>query len=261
MHAISYIINSPAGQFSRLSPLDCLLKKKLSEIIRHRDVVFYEMKSAHGLPTRFDRIVLIFLLQKLLQNEVHNYSLIITRYEIAKNVYDHIKSFSKQKYDRIMLALKRWESMSIQFEQLMRENIQNNTTYYSIIDSVNLDPETHKLIIRFNQYYVDQIQNFTVFKETDAKTHKRIFSEYKKLARPIAVRLYEILMRHLFNQYLWCIDIHDLKILLTVDAHYSPSRVLQLLHPAIEEVNTYTFFNVDFDYDKQRSLCIFKRKD
>jgi len=237
-------------------------KIKLSKVIIHRDEIFYEMKSEAGLPTRFDKIILGFLMQKLFLNEsVVNYTLITTRYEIAKNIYSASKSFSKQKYERIMLALKRWNVMCIRFEDIVSENGHRSMKYFSVIDSVNLDKNTHKLTIQFNQDYIKQTKSSMVFNSLDITAYKKCFLECKKLARPLSMRLYEILLRNLLDRYVWCIDISHFALLLTLEGNQPPSRVLQLLKPAIEEVNKQTHMNIDFDYDKQRSLCIFKKRD
>lgn len=229
-------------------------KTKVYSVIMHRGNGFYEMKSPEGLPTRFDKVVLYFLLHKLFENKQETpFSIVTTRYEIAKNVLAQEKNFSKQKYDRIMLALKRWKAIYIRFEGIFCETENCTIKYFSIIDYVSLDKKTNKLIIEFNEQYVRQIRETNLYRTIN-------FEEYKKLVRPVSARLYEVLIKNLLNYPLWCVDINDLGERLTLEKRLYPSHVLGSLKPAIEDINKYTTMYINFDYDKQRSLCIFKKR-
>jgi len=92
-------------------------KEVIYNFIIKKDSGFYEMKSSEGLPSRFDKVVLYFLLHKLFQQDkLKSAEVVTTRYEIAKNVLNQEKNFSKAKYERIMLALKRWKAIYMRFE-------------------------------------------------------------------------------------------------------------------------------------------------
>jgi hypothetical protein len=49
-------------------------------------------------------------------------------YDIAKAVYPNVKHLGKEHYDRIMLALKRWKDIGIEFKGIFYENDNYTTT-------------------------------------------------------------------------------------------------------------------------------------
>lgn len=150
-----------------------------------------------------------------------------------------------------MFALKRWKAIYIRFEGVFYENDHYTIKYFSIIDYVSLDKETNKLTIRFNECYLKQLNE---------SNHRTVdFHEYKKLTRLISARLYEVLIRNLSDQSLWCSDINDLGEQLTLEKRGYPSQILVALAPAITDINELTNLAFEFDYDKQRMLCIFKK--
>lgn len=62
-------------------------KKKTFQLVIENSKGSYEMKSPEGLPTRFDKVVLYFLLHKISESSTITEDTVkTTRYEIAKNV-------------------------------------------------------------------------------------------------------------------------------------------------------------------------------
>lgn len=218
----------------------------------------YEISCPEGLPTRFDKVVLYFLLHKYFQQE-NCLKVSTTRYEIAKNVLFQEKNFSQSKYNRIMLALKRWQSTYIRFESTFFNREDKNVStyaavkYFSILDSVVLNKETNELTATFNEHYMAQLKN--------SQFHRAVnFHEYKLLTRPVSARLYEILLKHLFIEKIWCVDIAELGEQLTLEKRSYPSHVIAAIKPAINDINLHTSIAFSFDYDKKRSLGIFSKK-
>lgn len=227
-------------------------KKKTYTFIIQNQNGYYEMNSPEGLPGRFDKVVLYFLLYKFFELDSGAKEVVTTRYEIAKNVLFQDKNFSKTKYDRIMLALKRWKSIYIRFEGVFFEKDSKTVKYFSIVDYVLLDKTTNKLSIKFNAQYINQLNESNFYRYIN-------FNEYKKLTRPVSARLYEILLKNLALNDLWCINIENLGEKLTLEKRFYPSHILVAIKPAIKEINEYTAVKIAFDYDKSRSLCIFNK--
>ncbi len=229
--------------------------KETSTVLRltmKNDNGFYEMKSPEGLPGRFDKVVLYFLIYKMQDNPIKSSEVVTTRYEIAKNVLFQEKNFSKTKYDRIMLALKRWKAIYIKFEGIFFERDNHTIKYFSILDFVSLDKKTNKLSIKFNDQYMKQLEESNFYRMIN-------FHEYKKLTRPVSARLYEILTREFSNSHLWCVDVMELGERLTLEKRFFPSHILGSVTPALEEINQNSTMSISFDYDKKRLLCIFKK--
>jgi len=228
-------------------------KTKVYSVVVQRSNGFYEMKSSEGLPSRFDKVVLYYLLHILFVNypSVFKSEIITTRYEIAKNVLTQSKNFSKEKYSRIMLALKKWKAIYIRFEGIFYERDNYTIKYFSVIDYVSLNKNTNELRIKFNECYLKQL--------TESNHRTVDFHEYKKLTRPVSARLYEILIKNLSDQALWASNIEQLGEQLTLEKRFYPSHILVALQPAILDINKLTKLAFEFDYDKERALCIFKK--
>lgn len=233
-------------------------KQTKNRLLQEKDGGTYEITCPEGLPTRFDKIVLYFLLYKSFQQE-NTLAISTTRYEIAKNVLLQDKNFSQSKYNRIMLALKRWQSTYIRFESVFLHREKDKTSpyaaikYFSILDSVVLNKTTNELTATFNEHYMAQLVN--------SQFHRTInFHEYKLLTRPVSARLYEILLKHLFVEKIWCVDITELGEKLTLEKISYPSHILAAIKPAINDINLNTTMAFTFDFDKKRSLGIFTKK-
>ena len=209
----------------------------------------YEINSQEELPSLFDKIVLYCLLYLLSKQKDKNDFLITTRYEIAKNVFSQNKNFSQSKYSRIMLSLKKWHSITIEFKGCFLENGDNLDKKFNIIDDFHLDSD-NKLIIKLNEKYLEQLETASYYKFID-------FNEYKSLKRPIANRLYELLIKNF--EYIWCIDLDELNKKLGLEIKTFSSQIISLIKPAIEEINKKTSLKIGFYYNKESNTCIFKK--
>jgi hypothetical protein len=217
----------------------------------------YEIASLKGLPTHFDKIVLYFLLYKLYK--LCDFGLRefeTTRYEIAKNIFADAQNLSSNRFDRIMLALEKWKAIFIKFEGVFYEGDNYTVRYFSVLDDVIWNQEKRTLLIRFNQQYIQQLEESKFYKLID-------FEEYKKLTRSVSARLYEILVKNFKERNIWHVGIQNLAEKLTLEKRsvakdYYPSDVLIKLRPAINEINKNTGLKIDFVYDALTSLCVFK---
>src|SRR5436309_13448076 len=96
-----------------------VLKKNRSgdlTIENDHGIYILKMSDATHLPNRLDKMILYFLLHKIFKNENSSNEVIVSRYEIVKNVLIKDENFSKTKYERIINSLERWKSVNIKFE-------------------------------------------------------------------------------------------------------------------------------------------------
>ena len=218
----------------------------------------YEVFSSLGIPKRFDKIVVYFLLYKLFKDTgFDKYSLSSTRYEIAKNIFGG-KHFSTTTYDRIMDALLRWKAITIKFKGVFYEGDRYTIRAFSIIDEFVLDPESGELIVRFSEAYIKQLKESQSYKYVD-------FNQFKKLHRDLSARLYEILIKTFKDRNSWAISIDGLAEKLTLEKHvdvecYYPSEVLRMVKPALNEINKKTDLHIHLEYNKNNNVCIFCKK-
>jgi hypothetical protein len=195
------------------------------------------------LPDRTDKIILYYLVSYLMKDDFRNRVVETSRYRIAKDV---LGSF---KYERIMLGLKRWHSVSINFHGVFYEGDGYSTRYFNVIDNVIL--KENKLKIYFNIDFLEQLRNTNYFKLID-------FDEYKRLRRPVSARLYEILVKTFKDRDTWQIGIIKLAEKLTLEKRY-PSQILEKLIPAVNEINKRTGLKIHFDYNKETHVCTFTK--
>lgn len=210
----------------------------------------YEIKNSQGLPARFDKIVLYYVSHTLFKrSNLQETTVHLTRYNIAKNVLNQDKNFSKTKYDRIMAALHKWQTTTISFQGMLHG--QHITRTFTIIDTVVLDEITNVLAITFNAEYIEYLR--------ETPTYQLInFEDYKNLTRPVSARLYELLIRYVSTNESWALDITQLAELLTLEKRGYPSQIIVALKPAIQEINKNTQLKIRFAYDERRMICTFK---
>lgn len=220
----------------------------------------YEVISPLGLPKHFDKIILYYLLYKLhREKNLDSYVLKTSRYEIAKNVFSGVKDFGKNKFSRIMVALKKWNALSIHFDGLFYTGEERSVRYFHIVDEVKLIPKTGELTIKFNESYITQLKETTFYKLID-------FEQYKKLHKTSSARLYEILVKNFKERNEWAINIQGLAEKLTFEKrqgalNYYPSDVLRYLKPSITEINKKTDLSINFQYNTVTGVCIFKKME
>lgn len=219
----------------------------------------YEISGMKGLPNHFDKLVLYSLLHFLYKNRFKTYEVETTRYEIAKAVFEDATKASSNRFNRIMLALERWKSVSIRFEGIFYEGESYTIRGFSIIDSYMLNTATKKLRVRFNEDYIRQLNSSNFYKLID-------FDIYRLLSNMIAVRLYELLVKIFKDQAQWRINIESLAEKLTISKRpqskaYYPSDIIAKLMPALREINEKTELFVNFTYNQEERFCYFNKKN
>jgi hypothetical protein len=231
-----------------VSKKDCL-----KQVVILNNFGSYEMKTStkFGLPVRLDKTILYYLKSKLFSCNLNSNQIQTTRYEIAKNVFVKSESFSQAKYQRIMVSLERWKEISLIFNKSFYEKDNYVDKSFSIIDDFEIN-QNKKLLIKFNDAYIDQIRESSSYKMLD-------FYQYRNLRKPISLRLYEILLKNLSESAVFYTDIKILADNITLQRKSYESQILASLQPAVNEINNQTNLKVEFQYDRNLSLCIFKK--
>jgi len=219
----------------------------------------YEVVSPHGLPNHYDKIVLYHLLSRLYQeNKLEKLALTTTRYDIAKNILTENRIPGKNDFERIMLAIEKWKTLSIKFEGIFYDGDGYKIRGFSILDDYILDKQTKQLYIKFNQQYIEQLKETKFYKYID-------FNEYKKLKRSISARLYEILVKNFKERTKWYITFENLAEKLTIEKRsdttkYYASDILSRINPAIKEINEKTDLDIKLDFNKKTGFFTFTNK-
>lgn len=229
-------------------------KKKTTHLIIQKRLgsYSYEMGCPEGIPTRFDKIVLLFLLDKCFKENT-GLKISLIDHEIVKSIFLKEKHFKQEKYNRIMLALKRWQSSYIKLENVQKDGLDNSisTKYFSILSSVVVNKNTHELTITLNKEYISQLTNTRFPKVVN-------FYEYRSLTRPLSARLYENIQGNIcFEKTVWQVPIEELQQKITRKKR--GPHLLAIIRLAIDDINLHTSLKIIFDYNKKKSLCIFTK--
>jgi len=214
----------------------------------------YEISTAADrLPGRLDKTVLYYLLFELFSNPNPGDAVVQTsRYAIARGIAN--STVNDQLYRQVMRALKRWHGIQIVFVGSFYDGTKEKSTrYFHVIDDVVQIGKSLKVV--FNKQFIEQTMNSNYFRNID-------FNEYKRLKRPISVRLYEILSKTFSERDAWRIDSIKLGEKLTLSYQY-PSQIIRTIKPAINEINKNTDFDIsiEFNHKKDQTIITFKKND
>ena len=201
------------------------------------------------LPIRKDKVVLYTLLGEITRNSFKTNEITTTRYKLAKYVYNRVPTTSQ--YNGIIKSLKRWFGVRVIFEGLFYNGKEYTSKGFGIIDDYEVEKDG-KLRVRFNKEYLNYIKDTNYYKYVN-------FEEYRKLKRPVSVRLYELLIKTFKDRKIWKIDIKKLAEKLTLELKY-PSHIYAVIKPAINEINRNTELSIELEYDKDTKVCTFKLK-
>ena len=213
------------------------------------EYVISTAENIDRLPDRLDKIILYYLMSLLMKNDFEDRIVDVSRYQIAKEA---LGSF---RYDRIMLGLRRWHKVSIDFNGTFYDGDGYSTRSFHIIDDIIL--KNNNLKIFFNVQFLEQIRASQYFKLIN-------FNEYKRLKKPTSARLYEILVKTFKDRGVWHINIIKLAEKLTIEKRknidtYYPSDVIVKLTPAVNEINKKTDLKIKFNYNKETQICTFTK--
>jgi hypothetical protein len=195
------------------------------------------------LPDHLDKTILYYL---LLQK---NKTVSTTRYEISNRIFN---SDTSHYYEKIEKAIKRWFSISINFEGVFFTGDGYTKRGFHVIDSYKFEKKDNRgenLVIQINSEFYDQLERTHFFKYVD-------FNEFHKLKKPISASLYEHLIKQFKGRNTWRISILKLAEKLTINRKY-PYDILVKLKPAVNEINKNTNFKFTMDYDEETKRCLF----
>ncbi len=231
-------------------------KRKVTRWTIKKDHGTYEIISSLGLPNNFDKIVVYYILYKLYHDHDFSVSMLTTnRHTIAKNIFEASR-FGQNTYNRIMIALKKWASVTINFKGVFHEgNKVYSERCFHVIEQVDLETNG-TLTVRFNASYIKQLKETKFYKYIN-------FDQYKKLHKTSSSRLYEVLCKSFKERKEWAINLQDLAEKLTFEMRqgaksYYPSDVLRYLRPAVKEINKKTDMHIKMEYNKNTGVCVFK---
>jgi len=206
------------------------------------DIEGYEYRTGHRPPDKVDIIILLYLLMEA-QKQNYTDTIETTRHEILKKCGFSITD--SRYYERVEESPERWKNVAIKFHGTFYDNREYITIGFGIIDDYEINRETRKVTINFNEKWLLKIKESVFFKYLN-------FEYYKALKRPLSRRLYELLCKTFKGRNEWSVGLAKLGTKLTLSGREVSYRegkeiktrkavfasdVLVALKPAVNEIN------------------------
>lgn len=194
---------------------------------RNREGFVY--RALEKPPTRRDMLFLLALLHRS-QKEDWKDEVKISRFELLKECGF---STSKSKlYTRIEESLRRWKSVEIEFQGTFYDGEEYSSVHFGIIDRWSFNKTTKQLEIRFSPEWLACLEYSTFFEMLD-------FERLKALRSPLAMRLYEILVKTFRGRTSWKIYAINLAAKIPMPERYV-SHIIPKIQTAINVINEKT---------------------
>ena len=181
--------------------------KKKTTIWKDREG--YVFSCNFGVPTKVDAIFLYYLMLES-QNQNWAENIILSKYKIlnACGVAPSTKT-----YQRLEDSLEKWKFTGLRFQGTFYDGIEYQTLSFGIINDWRIQKENKKIKIEFNKFWIQKIKHSKFFKYIP-------FDQIKKLRSPLALRLYEILIKTFHYREKWEIDALKLAAKIPMSAKY-----------------------------------------
>jgi hypothetical protein len=240
-----------------------------------KDIDGYEYQAGYKLPDKVDILFLMYFIIKSQKND-YRQKLTFSRYEVIKACG---LTLNDSYYARLKDSLKRWSSVTIEFNGTFYDGKKYISMIFHILDSAKIREEDKMIELEFNSDFLLKIKESQFFKYIN-------FDYYKALKRPISQRLFEILCKTFKGRESWEIDLVKLGTKLTLFKRKVSTRqgekevmyhsdVLVALKPAINEINKVAenkelfksleipaseAFSLEYHLKKENKIIVFSKR-
>ncbi len=207
----------------------------------------YVYRCGYKVPTKLDIIYLMYLLYRS-QQEGWKEEIELSRYEILKSC-GYI-SCRPADYERLEDSLERWKMVGIKFQGTFYDGKKYIALSFGVIDTWKIDERTKRLRIRFNREWLTRIKNSSYFKYLN-------FDQIRALRSPLAMRLYEILVKSFQTRQEWSIEAKKLAQKIPMKER-AVAHIIPKIKAAVNRINGNTAFKVALIIDRpSRGQAIF----
>jgi len=231
-------------------PLWSINTRPANTVIKWEDDDSFKFSCAK-LPTKVDMLILYYLLLEC-QNNNWSDKLVLSRYQILKGCDI---SISQPKYKRLEQSLDIWSSVYIKYSGVFYDDKKYQSINFHIIDDWKVKEGDTKVRISLNPLWVEKIKNSHFFKYIS-------FTQMKSLRSPLALRLYELLIKTFYNRTKWEIDIIKLGQKIPMQEKYM-SDIVPKIETAVKRISIKTDLNISLKIVKQgrgKGKFIFTKK-
>jgi hypothetical protein len=206
--------------------------KDTKEITRWEDPDGYKFECAGYVPGKVDMILLYYLMLES-QNRNWDDTLILTRYAILNGCGMAVGKYQK---DRLKQALETWKRTTISFSGTFYSGKKYHDMEFGVIDDWAARESDNRLEVRFNRRWIEKIKNSEFFKYVS-------FTQMKTLRSPLALRLYEILVKSFYKRTAWEIGVMKLAGKIPMTEKY-PAHVIPKIKTAAKRITEKTDLGV-----------------
>lgn len=216
-------------------------KKVDGTVVKWEDSDGYVFEAYGGVPGKVD---MLFLYYFLMEAQNHNWSqdITLTRYQVLNGCG---MSIGKAQKDRLKQSLEIWKRVVVAFSGTFYGGKTYSHMEFGIIDEWKIREKDKKLEIRLNRSWLEKIRQSEFFKYIS-------FSQMKALRSPLALRLYEILVKSFYQRDTWEIGVMRLaeKIPMKKSEMYF-SIITRKIVPAVRRISDKTELSVNVEVIKQ----------
>ncbi|MEA1967878.1 MAG: replication initiator protein A [Thermodesulfobacteriota bacterium] len=227
-------------------------KKATGQIVKWKDADGYIFEAAGGVPSKVDILYLYyFMLESQKQN--WNNNLILSRYQILKGCGVNP---SKDKRARLKQCLEVWKRVTITFSGTFYTGQGYKSLEFGIIDKWGVRDDDNKLEIRLSPDWVEKIKTSDFFKYVS-------FNQMKALRSPLALRLYELLVKTFHQRTVWEIGVLRLAAKIPMTEKYV-AHITPKVTAATKRIKEKTELNIKVRMIKQgrgKGKFIFTKAD
>ncbi|MCA1793671.1 MAG: replication initiator protein A [Desulfobacteraceae bacterium] len=219
--------------------------KDTTEIIRWEDPDGYRFECAGYVPGKVDMIFLYYL---MLESQNKNWSdvLVLSRYAVLNGCSMAVGKYQK---DRLKQALETWKRTTISFSGTFYSGKKYHDMEFGVIDDWAARESDNRLEIRFNRRWIEKIKNSEFFKYVS-------FTQMKTLRSPLALRLYEILVKSFYRRDTWEIGVMKLAGKIPMPEKY-PAHVIPKVKAAVKRISEKTDLQVHITVKGSRGDQVF----
>lgn len=211
------------------------VEKDSGRIVKWKDQDGYNFEASGGVPSKVDMLFLYYFMLES-QNNNWNDTMYISRYQVLSGCGMGV---GKNERDRLKASLEIWKRVTISFSGTFYSGKGYHHMEFGIIDDWGIREDDNKLEIRLNRKWIEKIKQSDFFKYIS-------FSQMKSLRSPLALRLYEILVKSFFKRTAWEIDILKLANKIPMSEKYI-THIIPKIEAATKRISDKTDLKISVE--------------
>lgn len=221
-------------------------------VVRWEDRDGYHFEASRGVPSKVDMLFLYYI---MLESQNNNWNTVVScsRYKILNACG---MSPSKEKRDRLIRSLEAWKRVTVSFSGTFYTGTGYKFLEFGIINDWGVREKDNYLEIELNKKWIEKIKQSEFFKYLS-------FEHMKRLRSPLALRLYEILVKTFYKRDVWEIDVLKLAEKIPMAEKYF-ADVVPKIEAATKRIKEKTELNITvkvIKHSRGQGKFIFTKKE